>query len=185
MISSTRLMNSGRKCPRNASMTWRRTPSSMPPIAEIREERASEVRRHDDDGVLEVDRPPFAVGQPAVVEQLEQHVQDFRMRLLDLVEQHHRVGPAANRFGQLSRFLVSDVSRGRTEQARHRVLFLILRHVDANHRVLVVEQERGQRAGELGLADSGRTQEDEAAQRAIRVLQPSTSATNGVCDRVE
>ena len=34
----------------------------------------AEVRRHDDDGVREVDRPALAVGEPAVVHELEQDV---------------------------------------------------------------------------------------------------------------
>ena len=39
--------------------------------------------------VGEVDRPALAVGQPAVVEHLQQHVPDLGMGLLDLVEQDH------------------------------------------------------------------------------------------------
>jgi len=58
---------------------------------------AHQVRRHDQDGVGEVDRPALAVGEPTVVEQLEQHVEHVGMRLLDLVEQHHGVGPPAHR----------------------------------------------------------------------------------------
>ena len=46
-----------------------------------------------DDRVLEVDGPPLAVGEAAVLEYLEENVRDVRVRLLDLVEQHHRVGP--------------------------------------------------------------------------------------------
>ena len=49
---------------------------------------AAEVRRHDHHRVLEIDRPSFAVGQPAVVEQLQEDVQHFGVRLLDLVEEH-------------------------------------------------------------------------------------------------
>ena len=41
--------------------------------------------------VPEVHHPALAVGQPAVVENLEQHVEHVRMRLLDLVEQDHAV----------------------------------------------------------------------------------------------
>src|SRR5258708_30762067 len=59
--------------------------------------RASEVRRHDDDAVLEVDGASFAVGETAVVEQLEQHVEHFRMRFFDLVEEDDGVRTAPNR----------------------------------------------------------------------------------------
>ena len=41
---------------------------------------------------------------------------------------------------------------------------------------LVVEHELGERAGELGLPHSGRAEEDERADRTVRVLQPRAGA---------
>ena len=41
---------------------------------------------------------------------------------------------------------------------------LVLAHVDADQRLLVVEQELGERAGRLGLADAGRAEEEEASR---------------------
>jgi hypothetical protein len=40
----------------------------------------------------EIDRAALAVGQAAVVEDLQQHVEDVRVRLLDFVEQDHACG---------------------------------------------------------------------------------------------
>ena len=97
-----------------------------------------------------------AVGQQAVVEHLQQHVEHVRVRLLDLVEQHHRVGLAAHLLGELAALLVAHVARRRADQARDRELLHVLGHVDADQRVLVVEQERRQRPRQLGLADAGR-----------------------------
>lgn len=54
---------------------------------------AAEVGREDQDGVAEVDRPPLPVGEPPVVEHLEQDVEDLRVRLLDLVEEYDAVRP--------------------------------------------------------------------------------------------
>ena len=45
-----------------------------------------DVMMHD--GVLEVHRPALAVGQPAIVQQLQHDVQHLGVRLFDLVEQH-------------------------------------------------------------------------------------------------
>ena len=50
------------------------------------------IRRHDDDDVAEVRLAPVVVGQRAVVHDLQQHVEDIRMRLLDFVEQQHACG---------------------------------------------------------------------------------------------
>ena len=45
-----------------------------------------DVRRHDHHRIAEVDRAALAVGEPPVVEHLEQHVEHVRVRLLDFVE---------------------------------------------------------------------------------------------------
>ena len=146
---------------------------------------AAEVGRHDHHGVLEVDRPAFAVGQSPIIQQLQQDVQDLRMRFLDFVEQHDRVRPAPHRFGQLSGVLVPDVSRRRADHPRDGVLLLILRHVDAHHRLLVVEQKLRERARQLRLADAGRTEEEEAAERTVGILQPRAGAADRICHRVD
>jgi hypothetical protein len=62
------------------------------------------------------------------------------------------------------------------------VLLHVLRHVDLDHRVLVAEQELGERARELGLADAGRAEEDERADRALRVLDPGARAADRLGD---
>ena len=75
-------------------------------------------------GVLEIDRAALAVGQPAVIENLQQHVEDIVVRLLDLIEQNDAIGTAAHGFGQLTAFLVADISRRRADQPSDRVLLL-------------------------------------------------------------
>ena len=89
-------------------------------------------------------------------------------------------GPPAHRFGELAGLLVADVSRRRADHARHGVLLLVLRHVDPDHRLLVVEQELGERARQLGLADAGRAEEHEAAERPVGILQAGARAADGV-----
>ena len=49
----------------------------------------AEVRRHDQHGVAEVDRAALAVGEAALLEDLQQRVEHVGVGLLDLVEQHH------------------------------------------------------------------------------------------------
>ena len=139
------------------------------PVAQL--VRRADVRRHDDHGVAEVDRAALAVGQPPVVEKLQEDVEDLGVRLLDLVEEDDRVRATTHGFRELAAFLVPDVARRRANEARDRVPLLVLRHVEAHHRALVVEHELGERAGELGLPDAGRPEEDERADRAVRILE--------------
>ena len=60
---------------------------------------AADVGGHDDHGVLEVNGPPLAVGQPAVVEQLQKRIEHLGMRFFDLVKEHYRVRPSAHSLG--------------------------------------------------------------------------------------
>ena len=62
---------------------------------EERQRVTREVRRHDEHGVGEVDRAALTVGEAAVVQHLQQHVEDVGVGLLDLVEQHHAVRAGA------------------------------------------------------------------------------------------
>ncbi len=106
------------------------------------------------------------------------------MCLLDFIEQQHAVGSAADGFGQLTAFLVTDVSRRRAEETTHCVLFAIFGHVDAYERVLVVEHEPGEGFGEFRLADARRTDEDERADRTRRILQTGSCAADRIRDGV-
>ena len=108
----------------------------------------------------------------AVLEHLQQDVEDVRMRLLDFVEQDDRVRIALHLLGELPALFVADVSGRRADQLRHRVLLHVLGHVEADERVVAAEQEVRQRARQLGLADAGRTEEHEAADGPVRILQP-------------
>ena len=124
------------------------------------------------------------VGQAAVVEHLQQHVEHVRVRLLDLVEQHDLIGPPPHRFGERAALVVADIARRRADQPRDRVLLHVLRHVDADQRLLVVEQVRRQRLGQFGLADAGRPEEHERADRPVRILQAGARAAHRGRDRL-
>ena len=70
----------------------------------------ADIGGHDDDGVFEIDGSSLAVGQSAVLQNLEQHVEHVGMRLLDLVKEHHRIGLAAHLFGELTALVKADVA---------------------------------------------------------------------------
>src|SRR5439155_8906629 len=161
------------------------------PVEKLRAEdighrlRRAHIRSHDQDGVPEVDCAALAVGQAPVVEDLQQDVEDVRVGLLDLVEEDHRVRAPSDRFGQLAALLVADVPGRRADEPRDRVLLHVLAHVEADQRALVVEHELGERAGELGLADPRWAEEDEGADRAVRVLQAGSGAAERVRNRLD
>ena len=145
----------------------------------------AEVAGHDDDAVAEVDPAALGVRQVPVLEDLQQDVEDLRMGLLDLVEEHDAVVLAADGLGQLAALVEADVAGRRADEPRHVVALHELAHVDLDERVLAAEHELGERLGELGLPDAGRAEEDERADRALRVLEAGAGAADGLRDGLD
>ena len=104
------------------------------------------------------------------------------MRLLDLIEQDHRIRPTPHRLSQLAALLVADVPGRGTDEPGHGELLAVLAHVDAHEGLLVVEQVLGERLRELRLADTGRPEEQERARRPVGVGDPGTRAAHRLGD---
>ena len=121
------------------------------------------------------------VGQAALVENLEQHVEEVGVRLLDLVEEDDGIGPAAHRLGKLAALVVADVSRRGADELGDGVLLHELGHVEGDERVLAAKEELRERLGELGLAHARGAEEDERATGAARVLERAAAASDGAC----
>ncbi len=141
-MSSTRLRNSGAEMPaqfRHHPFPGVRLDFAVgcdPPVEEM---LGSDVGGHDDHRVPEIDLPPLRIGDPAVVEHLQQGIEDVGVGLLDLVEEHHGVRLTPHRLGELATFVVPDVSGRCTDEPTHRVPFLVLAHIEAHHVVFTVE----------------------------------------------
>jgi hypothetical protein len=88
------------------------------------------VGGHDHDHVTEVRLAPVVVGQRTVVHHLQQQVEDFRMRLLDFIEQQHAVRLLGDGFGQQTALIEPDIARRRTDQTRYGVALHVLGHVE-------------------------------------------------------
>ena len=97
----------------------------------------------------------MAVGQPSVLQNLQQDVEHVGVGLLDLVEEDHPVGTPPHRLGQLAALVVADVARWRADQPGHGVFLHVFGHVDAHHVAFVIEEELGQGLAQLGLAHAG------------------------------
>ena len=136
------------------------------------------------DRVAEVDGAALGVGEASVVEDLQQGVEHVGVGLLDLVEEHDRVRLAAHGLGQLAALLVADVAGRRAHQPADGVPLLVLGHVEPDDVVLGVEERLGERARQLGLADAGRPEEDERADRPAGVLDARASADDRVGDEL-
>ena len=61
----------------------------------------------------------------------------------------------------------------------------VLAHVDPHDGVLVVEHRLGEGLGELGLADTGRAEEEERADRATGILDARSGPDDGIGDQAD
>ena len=100
-MSSTRFKNSGRK--RRLSSPIARLLISFAGKARLargakahtcvlRNLASAHVGGHDDHRVAEIDRLALAISEASFIKHLQEDVEDIWMRLLNLVEEHHRVG---------------------------------------------------------------------------------------------
>ena len=80
-------------------------------------EAGADVRRHDDDRVLEVHPVAQTIRQVAVLEHLQQDVEQVRVRLLDLVEEHDRVRIPLHLLGELTALFVARRIRAASQSA--------------------------------------------------------------------
>ena len=131
------------------------------------------VARHDQHDLPEVGLTAVVVGQRRVVHHLQQDVEDVAVRLLDLVEQQHRVGMLPDRVDEQAALLEAHVAGRRANQPRDGVLLHVLRHVEADELVAQMEREL---PGELRLADAGGTGEQEASAPAGRAARAPARA---------
>src|SRR5437660_609477 len=92
-------------------------------------------------------------------------------RVIRRAANRSRRWPASQGLGELPALVVPDVAGRRADEPRDGVLLLVLAHVDADHGPLVVEQEVGERPGQLGLAHARRAEEQERPDGPVRVGQ--------------
>ena len=116
---------------------------------------------------------------------LQQHVVNVRMGLLDFVEQNHRVRTTTNAFGQLTTFFEADKARRSSDEAADVVAFLVLAHVDLHEGVLVPEHELGQRLRQQRLTHPGWAGEQERRHRTLGVLQTTAATTDSLADELD
>ena len=146
----------------------------------IQQELAAQVGGEDDDGVLKVHGASLAVGDPAVVQDLQQHVEHVGVGLLHLVKEDDGVGLAAHRLGELAALLVAHISGRGTDQAGDGEFLHVFAHVDAHQILFAVKQGLGQGFGQLGLAHAGGTQEQEGADGLVGVGDAGAAAEDGL-----
>lgn len=102
-----------------------------------------------------------------------------------LIEKYDRIRLSAYGFGELSAFLVPDVSWRRADQTRHRMSLSIFAHIDTDHGMSIVEKLFRKGFGGLGFSDSGRSEEEEASDRFLGIRESRFIAGNSFGDQLQ
>ena len=122
----------------------------------------------------------MAVGNSAVVKHLKQDIEHIRVGFFHLVEQHHGIGLSANGLGKLTALVIAHIAGRRSDKAGYGVFLHVFRHIYTNHIVFVVEQTLRKGFCKLGFAHAGGPQEQEAADRSVRVGNAGSGAQNSL-----
>ena len=154
-------------------------------LADVGNQLGTGIGGQQDQGVLEVDHPAFAVFHHALVEHLEENLVHVRVSFLHLIEQHHAVGFAPYRFGQHTAFAVADIARRCALEGGHGVGFLELAHVDGDHVLLAAVHGFGQGQGGFGLAHTGGAGQHEHANRLARVVEAGAGGLDALGDHLQ
>ncbi len=117
--------------------------------------------------MLKVYGSALGIGDPAIVQHLEQDIEHIRMGLLQLIEQNDRIGLPADLFGQLTSLIIAHIARRGTNELGNGILLHIFGHIHPNQVVLTVKQLRSQGLYQLGLAHAGGTHENKAHRAAL------------------
>ena len=105
------------------------------------------------------------------------------MRFLDFIEKQHRVRFPADCLCQLTTFIVPNITGRRSDQTGDGEFFLVFRHVDSGHHILVIEEIFRQCLGQFRLANARRTQEDEGSDRPFLILQSGPRPSHRIRNR--
>ncbi len=139
-----------------------------------------DVRGHDEECVLEIHCPALGIRQPAVIQYLQHDVEHIRMCLLYLIKEHHCIRSPSHGFGELSTFIMADVTRRCTYHTGNCVLLHILGHVDAYYVVLVIEEFSRKGFGKFCLTYAGRSQEYEASNGSLWIFDTCISTDHRI-----
>jgi hypothetical protein len=126
----------------------------------------TEIGGEDDESFGEVDAIPSSRGENAIVQDLEEFIEDSRMCLLDLVEKYDAEWLFPNRVGELAAHVVADVAGWGSDQALIGMLGAELGHVEADICAVVAEEQAGDCLREFRLADPGGTGQEGDAPRS-------------------
>ena len=103
------------------------------------------------------------------------------MCLLNLIKQYDRIWFSSHCLGQLAAFLVTNISRRRSDQTRYGMFLHIFTHINTYDILFIVKQILGKALRKLRLSDAGRTKEEKWADWLCRILDSGLGTKDCFC----
>ena len=101
----------------------------------------ADVASHNDDRIREIRKSAAAVSEAAIIEHLQQQVENVCVRFLYFIEEQHGIRPLSHGFRQKAPLLAIRVTRRRADQPLSHVPLHEFTHVEACEGLLVVEEK--------------------------------------------
>ena len=99
------------------------------------------VRGHNQYGIPERNLMPQVILKFPFFQNLKKEIENIGMGLLDLIEQHHTVGPPPDLFGEKTALFVPHVPRRGSDQTGDIMLLHKVGHIYPDQGVFVPEKE--------------------------------------------
>ena len=77
------------------------------------------------------------------------------MGFLDFIEKHYGIGLSSYRFRKLSALFVAYIAGSRADKTGYGIFLHVLRHIDSDHRIFIIEKILCKGLRKLGLSDTG------------------------------
>ena len=92
------------------------------------------------------------------------------MSLFDLIKENYRVRLSSYSLCKLSALVISNISGRRSDKSAHAEFLHVFTHIDTDHVTLIIKEYLRKSLCKFGLADTGRTEEEERTDRSVRIL---------------
>ena len=106
-----------------------------------------QIAGHDNNRVGEVHLAALAISQLTIIQDLQENIENIRVRLFHLVKEQDRIRSVAHLFRQLPPFFIAYIAWRRSIEAASREFLHVLTHIKADESRLVIKETFGQGLG--------------------------------------
>ena len=122
----------------------------------LKQMRRPNVRSHDDDRILEIHCTSLSIRESTIIQNLEERIENVRMRLIDLVDRITQYGRRRTASVNCPPSSSPTYPGGAPRSLYTCVPFHVFVHIDPDHILFTVEKGPSKRPGQFRLTDSGK-----------------------------